>query len=383
MTHVQIVGIVLGTILVILLIWFITLLIVKNKKPKDKSRETEKPEAKGGKKEEKKEEEKKKRFYQENYFFTIIGFVLFEITFWIIFTWWSEYMWNDSRMWSLQVILLGFILLIPKGKNPLHHTLGKWGVRLIIFGIAWILLGRFGTFIQANTPPKAPLVITNPGVAKYKYDVSGGRRNIEVEPAPTLPSTPSGEDPEVVAKLEEAFRDTHPDLIAFAEQETHKNQWSWTDGKPDHSKPLHAHLDDGTRGDAVGVLQIKSENLKFCNDHAEEPPLDLNDLEGNLECAAILYQEYGLKPWHQKPGTVISFPVVITDSEWSKPFKLPDPRTASFKLEFAHDAQVRINGNNKRIVTAGPTHTKDNWGDNITSLEFQGPAEGRITYTYR
>jgi hypothetical protein len=204
---------------------------------------------------------------------------------------------------------------------------------------------------------------------------------------PVTPSTlriasplPPNEDPEVSDALDEVFAE-HRELIEIAKIESHKNQWEWTDGKPDHTRPLRAR--DPKTGQIIlidsplGVMQIKPEHIQFCSKKAGRD-IDLAILEDNLECAILLYNDRGLAPWWHS-GMSIIFDVTVKDEKWTKPLWLPKETDAI--LDFEQDVQVMANGDESRWYMLGPGRKVDmGTGGRFLQFRTERSTVGHIHY---
>ena len=121
----------------------------------------------------------KKKWYTENYTIILVAFVIFNLLGWIICrfmtfpNWWTIHVLQNSAAWGTEIILVVFLLMIPKGTGEIHHKVGKYG--------AWVTVICFlvAIFWNANRkmdgdyapyPPPPP----KPDSGKVEFDVEVG-----------------------------------------------------------------------------------------------------------------------------------------------------------------------------------------------------------------
>jgi hypothetical protein len=238
-----------------------------------------------------------KGWKEENEFMIGLGIIMFHFVMWMVMPeWWIKNVLSDWRMWGLQFALIMFAFMIPEGKHPFHHALGRIGVTLVILVILVHLFWKPGTAIPKVDAESAKLAVVSPAYAAWKaYANSKPLRTYEVTP----------ENQEVANKVVSFWKQNLPadaermSLTCFLES-------GFRQFEEDGVTPLRGRENPKD----VGVCQInedywlkkpaeiKGEADPYNPDGTLKKEYDFGTLEGNLKSSLWIYKTYGGDKWN-------------------------------------------------------------------------------------
>ncbi len=209
----------------------------------------------------------RKKWWKENEFFIILGLIMFHVilaTVW--WDWWRINIFFNLKMWILHAVLITYALMVPRGKAPLHHKLGRLGVPFTLAAMLFVLVWKPGVpQATARTIPTAPLgPPSGPlGMPVFEKGCDGVRTYFSKYLA----------NPKDVEEM-----------VVISRKKSGCNQFDST-GRPLLGKGIGHELD-------IGVMQI---DQIYWAEFAYQLGYDLSQEEGNLDMALWVRNHYSVK----------------------------------------------------------------------------------------
>lgn len=277
----------------------------------------------------------------------------------------------------------------PAASKKEQEKAGFWSGAIVSISIVLIGAGLYYWWKNSNENKSVRISQTTSITKPSPFGSSPGQIN-----SPPVPGEiPKDADPEVVEKAQIKFKD-YPFLFAVAIRESGLRQYeTGLDGKPDHSRLLHAHLDSG-RGNAIGVMQIiPSMHGDFCKSHGAI----IETIDGNLDCSILIHDntdQGGPDAWDPEDGGIVEF-YAKADNNFSKPLRIPKVARYAINWTSQVDELIKVVGKDEPIqhsVGLDPNDPEksnrfDEIGNIVESISFRAAkspvVSAHVVYSYR